>query len=210
MAIATSTALGLASIAISVAGAATSITMGSISAANQKKAAGRQMQAMQERDKAIANNRKKQIKKIAAQQRSSFLTSGISLTGDGTTEAVQSDTYSTGIADIKAIAKQGGLQGEALQSKLRANLMSTYGTMASDTMGYMSDISGAMGSLSSMGKTTNSTYGGVTDLSAGAENLMMEGLPEGDFSSFGGGSYQMGDLTKSRKKLNPMYGGFKL
>lgn len=163
-------------IAVAVVGAATSIGMGMASARNQKKAARAQLEAASMQAKIKAEERIKLTRKYAAQQKSSFMASGISLTGDGTADAVISDTYDIGIADVENIKKYGAVQGENISATARAQMMQTYGQMASDVSSYASMGLKGAGSLRSPGSTDigggiegmGDTYGGMGGMGEGS------------------------------------------
>ena len=171
-------------LALAAAGIATSVTLGAMSAAGQQKSAKAQMRAIETRDKIKAKERVKSIKKLAGQQRSSFLSSGIAL-GEGTTQDVIGETYATGIEDIQNIKEYGVAQGETIQAKLRSDMLSTYGKMASDVTGYATSMSGALGQMGSL-TGTSSTWG---ELGTGIGDYGIMGMGNAD-------PYGMSAVTK--------------
>jgi len=186
-------------LALATAGIATSVTLGAMSAANQQKSAKKQMRALETRDKIRANERVKSIKRLAASQRSSFLSSGIAL-GEGTTQDVQGETYATGVEDVENIKQYGEAQGEAISAKLRSDMLSTYGKMATDVFGYATSASGA---FSSLGSATGSTWG---SMGTGVGDYGIKGMGDSfgatdQFSSLGGGIFSSGNLKDAGKNF---------
>ena len=181
-------------LAVAVIGLATSLTFGLISAANQRKAARAQMEATAMDAKIKATQRAKQIRKIASQQKSSFLHSGISLTGEGdTADALSSDTFDVGAEDLDNIRENALTKGKNIEYQTRANLMKTYGQMASDVSNFATSAMGAAGTAS---KATQATDAGK--LSSGMEGMGSFGSKS---SSFGGGTISPG-ATGRAKDMN--------
>lgn len=197
------TALGWAAIGVAVVGSATAISLGAASAANQKKAARKQLEAQAMSTKTAAEQRIKSIRRLASQQKSSFLSSGISLSGDGTTQAVLDDTYDTGIADVNNILKNGQVGGESIASNARAKMMSTYGDMASSVSSYASmGLSGA-GSLDSAGAAVDGGAGSLQGMGEGYGDF--EGMGAG--SAFGSGKGGVGTFDNFDPSMAKGFGG---
>ena len=89
-----------------------------ISSYNQSKS---QARAIARQGKQQAEIRAKEISKLAAQQRVSYLASGLEL--DGTPMAVINDTYNTGIEDIKAIGSSAKTNASNALKQGRASLL---------------------------------------------------------------------------------------
>lgn len=69
----------------------------------------------------MAENRAKEISRLVAQQRVSYLASGLEL--DGTPQSVMNDTYNTGLEDIKAIKSNAKTQAKNIIKQGQANLL---------------------------------------------------------------------------------------
>ena len=69
----------------------------------------------------MAENRAKEISRLVAQQRVSYLASGLEL--DGTPQSVMNDTYNTGLEDIKAIKSNAKTQAKNIIKTGQANLL---------------------------------------------------------------------------------------
>lgn len=178
--------LGWIALGVAVIGAAVSTTLSLVSLHNQKKAAKRQMEITQLNAKTLANERMKKIRKIAGQQKSSFLSSGISLTGDGTTDAVLGDTYDTGKEDVNTILQRGSLQGAALKAEYRAKQMDTYGGIAAE---WGSVAMSAAGQFGQAGKVADpGSFGDVATL----DGMGSTGM--GDLGSFSSGLESFGKV----------------
>lgn len=176
-------------ISVAIVGSITSVSLGLASQSAQKKAAKRQLEAQAMDTKIKAEQRIKQTRRLAAQNKSSFLASGISLTGDGTADAVISDTYQTGMDDVENIKKFGAVQGENITARARANMIAGYGQMVSDVTGYASMGLQGAGSLKSAG--------GALDIGGGLEGMGdsyggLEGMGSG--SAFGSGTSGFGSF----------------
>jgi hypothetical protein len=177
-------------IGVAIVGAATSISLGMASASNQRKAARKQLEATAMQTKVKADERIKQIRRLASQQKSSFLASGISLTGDGTPDAIISETYDVGMADVENIKKFGSVQGENISATARAQMLSTYGQMASDVSSYASMGMNGAGSLKATGSVAELGGGleGMGDSYGGLEGMGSGSAFGGAGADFGGGS----------------------
>lgn len=185
-------------LAVAVVGIATSVTLGAMSLRNQRKQARAQQEALKMQTEVQAKDRIKQIRKLASSQKASFLSSGIALTGEGTPDALFSDTYDTGIADVESMVKYGAVKGKDLYYGARAKQLQTYGQIASDVTSYASlGLQGA-GGLSK----------GASGADFGAGGL--EGMGDfggGSFDAFGGGSFT-GTLKDPNFQFNSPAGGF--
>lgn len=166
----------ITAIGVALVGMATSISLSVVSAAQQRKAARKQLEAQAMQAKVQAEQRVKSTKKLAAQQKASFLASGISLTGDGTPDAVISSTYQVGMEDVDNIKKYGAVMGDNISANARARMLSTYGQMASDVSSYASSAFSSAGSLKAAGGTDiggglegmGDSYGGLGGMGEGA------------------------------------------
>lgn len=188
-------------VGVAIVGAATAITLGSISIVNQKKAARAQLEAQSMQAKVQGNQRIKLARKQASQQKSSFLSSGISLTGDGTTEAVISDTYDIATEDVSNIKKYGAVSGQNITANARAKMLSTYGQMASSVSSYASSALGSAGSISGGGGVDTGgdlsgmgdTYGGLDGMGSGSS--FGTGFDGAKFDNYGSASASFGKVA---------------
>lgn len=115
-----------------------------------------------------AAQRDRQTRQLAARQKTSFLNSGISLTGDGdVADVVMQDTYDTGIADINLIKSNYNTQSKNIMSAARSQFFSSMGTMILSTaaMGSLGGGAGAAGKAGTAGST------GIGGGSAGATSF---------------------------------------
>lgn len=194
--------MSFAFIAVGVAaiGLATSVTMGIMSARNQRAAAKRQLEARSLQAKQQAENRIRQIRKLAASQKSSFLASGIALTGEGTTDAVISETYDIGQADVDNILQNGAIEGAAIQANARAKMLSTYGQMASDVSSYASSMFGGMSKMGGAGTEATGVFDDVTSMDGGLNGM-------GEFGSFDSAHSSFGNVQIPNANKTPSFGG---
>lgn len=169
-------------VGVAIVGAATSISLTAASMSQQKKAARRQLEAQSMQAKVSANQRIRAARRMAAQQKSSFLASGISLTGEGTPDAIISETYDIGMQDVENIKQYGAVQGANITAKNRANMMAGYASMASDVSSLATSLGSSAGSLK--GADTVNVGG---DLDGMGDTYGMGGLGEGsalDFNNY--------------------------
>ena len=135
--------------AVVVAAAATGASMYS-----SYKSAGAQEEALLKESELKTQERAKQTKKLAAAQRVSFLTSGISLTGEGTPETLISETYRVGKEDIGLIREKYGAQIKNVWSQTRTKMISDISSFA------MGAATGTAGNVSTTGAATGSAASG--------------------------------------------------
>lgn len=107
------------------------LAMNAVSAFNQYENAEDQANALAREGALKAKERDKQTRRLAGQQKSSFLSSGISLEGvDGTVNAILSDTYKTGLEDVDLIKKNYNNASKSTIGQARANLIGSLGKTA--------------------------------------------------------------------------------
>ena len=184
---------GITAIVTAIAGIATSISLSVASISQQRKAAKAQLQAQSMQAKVSSDQRIKQIRRVASQQKASFLSSGISLTGDGTPDAVISETYQTGIEDVENIRNYGATMGASVSANARAKMLSTYGQLASDVSSFASSAFKGAGTLKAAGTDTINVGGGLEGMGDSYGNFGTGSGSQLNFdayqapSSFGGG-----------------------
>lgn len=128
----------------------------------------KQAKATAEEGALKAAQRDRQTRQLAARQKTSFLNSGISLTGDGdVADVVMQDTYDTGIADINLIKSNYNQQSKNIMSQARSQFFSSMGTMILSTaaIGSLGGGAGAAGKAGTAGST------GIGGGSAGATSF---------------------------------------
>lgn len=114
-------------ILFSVGGAA----LKTVSAVNEYKNTKREAKATVEEGKQKAKQRSRQALKLASQQKSSFLHSGIALTGDdGTTGALLNETYDDSLEDIQLIKSNYSNRAKSILSKGRSEFIGSLGSAA--------------------------------------------------------------------------------
>ena len=116
---------------------------------NQSKSQARQ--AIKQGEIAM-QNRADEIRSLAAKQRVSYISAGLEL--EGTPQAVITDTYNKGIADVNAIRDSANQTAKNILTAARAKLL---GDIAKTAVGAWSMGAGGSG-LENMGQTK-----GVTD-----------------------------------------------
>ena len=104
--------------------------MTGLSIASRRSAAKSQSQALKEQGTLKAEERAKTTKRLAGKQKASFLQSGISLTGEGTPQALIGETFDVGLEDIKQIQKNTGRGVSNIWSKARSGMLSDLGGFA--------------------------------------------------------------------------------
>ncbi len=114
-----------------------SVIMGAIgtgfSMSAKNTAAKKQQQALQQQGTIQARQRAKGIKALAGSQKASFMQSGISLTGEGTTQALLDETYDTGIEDIGQIKSNTKAGVSNVWSKARSGMIGDLTSFALNT-----------------------------------------------------------------------------
>ncbi|MHA1883385.1 MAG: hypothetical protein ACTSUO_10120, partial [Candidatus Thorarchaeota archaeon] len=102
-----------------------------------------QSKAIRQQAELQANERAKKTRKLASQQKASFLSSGIALMGEGTSQSVFDDTYDTGIEDMNRIKQNAVSQQKNVWSKARSSMIKDLGMAAVSlaTMGVGSALS---------------------------------------------------------------------
>ena len=100
------------------------------------------------------DKRANEIRALAAKQRVSYLQAGLEL--EGTPNAVISDTYNTGIADVTAIRDSGNQSAKNMIKKAQAQLV---GSIA---QAGVSAMSGGAGGIEDMGQASGSLDFGST------------------------------------------------
>ena len=141
-----------------------SLAMSGMAAASAYKNSKNQAKAVAEQGAMKARERAKQTQMLASKQKTSFLSSGISLTGEGTAEAMVQDTYDTGLADINQIKSNYNQQSSNIMSAARSKLLSDVGKMGMSVA--MAGVGGAFssgGSFAAGGEmASGATLGGGT------------------------------------------------
>lgn len=114
----------------------------------------KQAKATAEEGALKAAQRDRQTRQLAAKQKTSFLNSGISLTGDGdVADVVMQDTYDTGIADINLIKSNYNTQSKNIMSQARSQFFSSMGSMvlSAAAIGSLGGGAGAAGKAGTAG-----------------------------------------------------------
>jgi len=124
--------------------------MSAMSAAESYKQSKRQAKATAQEGALKAAEREKQTRRLAASQKTSFLSSGISLTGEDSDlpNVVMQDTFATGLQDISLIKSNYNQQSKNIMGAARAKLVSDIGGMALNI-----GMAGAMGGMGGGGGT---------------------------------------------------------
>lgn len=123
---------------------------------NQAKSQARQ--AIKQGNQA-AETRAKEISKLVAQQRVSYLASGLEL--DGTPQSVMNDTINTGLEDIKAIKSSAKTQAKNIIKTGQANLL---GGLAQAGASAYSAYSGFAKTPTQVGDTITTTTNSGTEI----------------------------------------------
>ncbi len=133
-------------------------TMSAMSAIQSFKDSKKQAKAVAQEGALKAAEREKQIRRQAASQKVSFLSSGISLSGEDSDlpNVVMQDTFSTGIQDINLIKSNYNQQSKNIMGAARSKLMSDIGGMALNI-----GMGAAMGGMGGGGGTTGGGGGGI-------------------------------------------------
>jgi len=109
-----------------------------------------------------AAQRDRQTRQLAARQKTSFLNSGISLTGDGdVADVVMQDTYDTGIADINLIKSNYNTQSKNIMSAARSQFFSSMGSMVLGTVAGAGGLGGGTASATNAGAMNTSQIGAM-------------------------------------------------
>ncbi len=119
--------------------------MTGLSIASRSSAAKSKAQALKEQGTLKAKERVKSTRALAGKQKASFLHSGISLTGEGTPQALIGETFDVGLEDIKQIQKNTGRGVSNIWSKARSGMLSDLGGFAM-TVGMSAVSMGGLGS----------------------------------------------------------------
>lgn len=114
---------------------------------NQSKSQARQTIKKAEID---MQNRANEIRALASRQRVSYLQAGLEL--EGTPNAVITDTYNTGIADVNAIRDSANQTAKNIRKQAEAKLL---GDLASTAVSAYS--MGGFGGVENMGRTSGVT-----------------------------------------------------
>ena len=139
------------------------------SSVSKYKSSKRQAKAVQEEGKIKAKQRSRSALKLASQQKSSFLHSGIALTGDeGTTGSLIGETYDEGLEDINLIKSNYGNRAKSILSKGRSDLIGGLGSAALQLAGGMANA-GMMGGGGTPAVAGQGGYGAATP--AGSTNM---------------------------------------
>lgn len=139
-------------------------TMSSISAAQAYKQSKQQAKTVAAEGALKARERDLQTRRLAAAQKTSFLSSGIALTGDGDLpDVVLQDTYKTGIEDVNLIKSNYNQQSKNIMGAARAKLMSDIGgiVLGVATVGSMSGAFSGTSALSNSQIATNAATSGT-------------------------------------------------
>jgi len=126
-----------------------------------------------------AEQRAIQARKLAGQQKASFVSSGISITGtEGTAGFILKDTYKTGLEDVNQIKENYNTKSGSVMSMARAQLMSDMSKMAmtASGLGGGGGAAGATPSTASMGQMTGSA-GNVNPTSGVFSGASASGIP---------------------------------
>ena len=123
---------------------------------NQAKSQARQ--AIKQGNQA-AETRAKEISKLVAQQRVSYLSAGLEL--DGTPQSVMNDTFNTGLEDIKAIKSSASTQAKNIIKQGQANLL---GGLAQAGASAYSVYSGFAQTPTQVGSTITTTTNSGTEI----------------------------------------------
>lgn len=128
---------------------------------NQSKSQARQTIKKAEID---MQNRANEIRALAARQRVSYLQAGLEL--EGTPNAVITDTYNTGIADVNAIRDSANQTAKNIRKQARAKLLGDLASTA--VLAYSvgagsgaSSFSASSGAVSSGGEWVGTTQDGL-------------------------------------------------
>jgi hypothetical protein len=147
-----------------IAGTAMSV----MSARAKYQAAKKQKSALEAEGALKARQRDIQTRALAARQKVSFLSSGISLTGDGdVADVVMQDTYTKGLEDVNLIKQNYETAANNVMGQARAQMMADIGEMVMN-VGMVGAMSGAFsggGLTSAKGLTGSSTMAGQSGLS---------------------------------------------
>jgi hypothetical protein len=95
-----------------------------------KKRSEKQAEALKLENEIRTKEKARQVKKTAGQQRASFLSSGISLTGEGTAQDVLGETYQFGLEDIDLMNRNTKTNMENVLSKGRSEFIGGLGKAA--------------------------------------------------------------------------------
>jgi hypothetical protein len=121
------------------------LTMSGMAAASSYKNSKNQAKAIAAEGDIKAKERAKHTLALAGKTKTSFLTSGISLTGDGTTQNMLDDTYNVGLEDISQIKQNYNQSAKNTMGAARSKLLADIGMMA---------MSAAMAGASAAPETT--------------------------------------------------------
>jgi len=143
-------ALGAASAGLSIAGGV---------AAQER--SEKQAEAIALEGKIKANERAKQVRRLASQQKVSFLSSGIALTGEGTPMSVLGETFQFGAEDIDLITQNYQTQVENVLSRGRSEFLTGLGQGITGFAGTIAPLFGpGAGGASAISGATPSGVGG--------------------------------------------------
>jgi hypothetical protein len=92
-----------------------------------KERSEKQAEALKLENEIRTKEKARQVKKMAGQQRASFLSSGISLTGEGTAQDVIGETYQFGQEDIDLMSRNTQTQMENVLSRGRTEFLGGLG-----------------------------------------------------------------------------------
>lgn len=118
-----------------------SLAMSGMAAASSYKNSKNQAKAIAAEGDMKAKERAKQTLALAGKTKTSFMTSGISLTGDGTTQNMLDDTYNVGLEDISQIKQNYNQSAKNTMGAARSKLLSDIGgmVMGAASVGASSD-----------------------------------------------------------------------
>lgn len=163
-----------------------SLAMSGMAAVSAYKNSKNQAKAVVEEGAMKARERAKQTQILAAKQKSSFLNSGISLEGEGTTQNMLDDTYGTGLADINQIKSNYNQTSSNIMGAARAKAMADIGGMVLTVAGGAMASGMFAGSSSATGLAGSGAQAGQLGTGAGAGFSMS--APAGvSRTSFSGG-----------------------
>jgi hypothetical protein len=132
-----------------MSGATTAVAIGfaALSAVSSISAANSQAKATIAEGNLATQNKAKEVALKAARQKSSFLTSGLTL--EGTPMSVIENTFNTGIEDIKALGSNYNSQSKNIMAQGRTKALSSFASlgtgMSMSGSGMFSGIDGAVG-----------------------------------------------------------------
>jgi len=159
------------------------VALSAVSAVSQTSAANKAAKATVAEGNIVAANKAKDIAKVAASQKVSFLNSGLTL--EGTPMNVIESTFDTGITDLNQISSNYNAKAKSQVSAGRqAGISSLFSAFAGASMAGMGGTSSGFASGSSFGAGTTSLFNG-TGYGFGADI----------YDSFGGQGFAPGEFV---------------